>query len=139
MQRSSTILVNRSMLSCENIVKSKSILFQLYNEVNEDFDNIISVILFAKQYTLHPTVISPKALKAELSAIRLNPNIQFPVPFSYYNEIYKCFEICEISAVYDSEIIIFAFTILLVHEPMFNLFNLIPLPASQQYLLTYKL
>lgn len=46
-----------------------SILFQIYNEINEEFDNVISAILFTKQNTLHPTVITPKALRMELLRI----------------------------------------------------------------------
>lgn len=47
------------------IMEYTSILFKLFNEINEEFDSIIVAILFAQQNTLHPIVITPNDLKNE--------------------------------------------------------------------------
>lgn len=112
------------------ILEYTSILFQIFNELNQEFDNIIAAILFAKQNTLHPIVITPNTLKNELSKITLNSDVQFPISIHDYTEIYKFFSLCEISAVYNNEILIFSIKIPLVREQLFNIYNLIPLPAA---------
>lgn len=111
------------------IIDYISLLMQMTSELNQEFDNIISAILFAKQNNLHPSIISPRDLKHELSQIKLNSDIQFPIPIHNYNNIYKYFSICELSAFYDNDILIFTIKIPLVHDQLYNIYNLIPLPV----------
>lgn len=109
-----------------------SLLTQMSSELNEQYDVIISAILFAKQNTIHPMVISPRSLRNELLKVKLNTENQFPISLNDYNNIHKYFSICELSVVYDNELLIYAIKIPLVNEQVFNLYKLFPLPVPHQ-------
>lgn len=90
---------------------------------------IISSILFAKQNILHPLVITVQNLKNELLKIKLDSNVQFPVPLNKDFQIHNYFSINKISVIYDNFNLIYVIRILLVDTQIFTLYNLIPLPS----------
>lgn len=111
------------------ITEYLALLSQMIAELQEQYDTIISSILFAKQNTLHPSIITPKDIKNELMQVKLNPATQFPIPLNDYNNIYKYFSISDLSVVFDNEVLIVAIKIPLVQAQTYYLYNLIPLPV----------
>lgn len=112
------------------ITENMGFLSELINELNEEFDVLISSILFARQNTIHPSIITPVNLQKELLKVRLTTDAQFPISINNVYNIHKYFSICDLSVVYDRENIIYAIKIPLVHEQIYNLYNLIPLPTQ---------
>lgn len=117
-----------SMTFAQKVTDHLNLLTLLANELNEEFDIVISSILFSKQNILHPNVITPRHLKDELSKIKLNSNLEFPYETQNIDNAHKYLEICTLSVFYSNKILIFAIKIPLVTKVSFNLFNLIPLP-----------
>ncbi|KAL3273995.1 hypothetical protein HHI36_015413 [Cryptolaemus montrouzieri] len=72
----------------------------IMDNLEENFDVIISAILFSKQNVLHPSVITPKQLRQELLKIKISGSSEFPVDVDNYNEIYKYFSISTLSVLY---------------------------------------
>lgn len=118
-----------SLSQSQIITEYLTLLFQMITQFNEEYDTIISSILFAKQNTLHPSVITPKDLKNELMQVKLSSATQFPIPLNDYNNIYKYFSISELSVIFDNEVLIVAIKIPLVQEQTYYLYNLVPLPV----------
>lgn len=114
-----------------------SLLNELVSELNEEYDIIISSILFAKQNIIHPNVISPKNLREELIKIKSNANIILPIPVINYDNIYKYYSICKLNAVYNNELLIFTVKIPITTDMKFNLYNLIPIPTFDPKSNTY--
>lgn len=119
-----------SLSRTQIITEYLMLLSQMIQELNEEYDTLISAILFSKQNTLHPSIITPKDLRNELMQIKLASDCQFPIPLNDYNNIYKYFSISELSVIYDHELLIVAIKIPLVHERTYNLYKIIPLPAQ---------
>lgn len=119
-----------SLAHSESFLEHNTLLIQLVEELNEQFDVIISSILFAKQNILHPSIITPKNLQLELLKVKLSGDIEFPISVTEYDQIYKYFSIAELSVVYNQEVLIYAIKLPLVHQRTYNLYNLIPLPVS---------
>lgn len=111
------------------VLRQLTLLNTLISEVREQLDVLIESILFTKENILHPSVITPKSLKTELEKIRINSNLQLPFSPHNYNNVQKYFSVCQLSAFYDGEILIFSIKIPLVTEILYNFYNLIPLPS----------
>lgn len=105
-----------------------NLITQIITGLNEQFDVIISSILFAKKNILHPSIITPKHLQEELSKIKLNAGQDFPISPDDNENIYQYFSICEIAVIYINKILIYALRIPLVTKELFQLYNIIPLP-----------
>lgn len=114
------------------IIKHINLIVQVITEVNEQCDILISTILFAKQNIIHPSIISPVNLRQELLKVKLRNNVEFPIPINNLNNIYKYFSICDLTVIFDNENLIYAIKIPLVHEQLYNLYHLIPLPVVYQ-------
>ncbi|XP_063920701.1 uncharacterized protein LOC135135549 [Zophobas morio] len=112
----------------EDIITHLNLLTQLITELNEEYDVLISSILFAKQNVLHPSIINPKELQTQLASITLRSSLQFPIPIDDYRSLYKYFSLCQVSVLFDGDNLIFVIQIPLVHEQTFILYKLIPLP-----------
>ena len=113
----------------QRISETIHILVQMTTEVNENYDIIISSILFAKQNNLHPSIMSPKDLRNELLKIKLN-SAELPIPLNNINDIHHYFPILKLSTVFLNGILLFAIKIPLVHNQLYNLYHLIPLPVA---------
>lgn len=105
------------------------LLTELTLELNEEYDVIIASILFAKQHILHPFIITPTSLKSELSKIKLNANVQFPIPLEEDSKIHRYFSLSEISVIYDNTNLIYVIRIPLADVQSFALYKLVPLPS----------
>ncbi|XP_025831978.1 uncharacterized protein LOC112904924 [Agrilus planipennis] len=104
---------------------------QVINDLKEECEAEISSILFAKQNIIHPSVITPLSLREELSKIKFNTNIEFPISPVDIENFYKYFSICDITVSYDGQILIYAIKIPIVNEKIYTLYNLIPLPVRK--------
>ncbi|XP_030752906.1 uncharacterized protein LOC115890598 isoform X2 [Sitophilus oryzae] len=102
---------------------------QLLEDLDEEYDILISSITLAKHNILHPKVISPKDLLNELSNVKLVNGLHFPLSISY-STIHKYFEISKLQVLLSGTILIFGISIPLVEELNYNLFKLLPLPVS---------
>ncbi|KAL3283938.1 hypothetical protein HHI36_018106 [Cryptolaemus montrouzieri] len=105
-----------------------NLLTQMVTEISEEMNIQIESLLFARQNIIHPSIINPVNLRKELLKIKLENNLDFPIPINDIDKIYHYFSICRLGVIYDQEIIIYAIKIPLVHKQLFNLYNLIPLP-----------
>lgn len=72
--------INKLKLS-ETVAQHIILLTYLTTETNEQLDNIVNALLFAKRNTLHPSVLSPMQLTTELNSNlhMLKNGINFPV------------------------------------------------------------
>lgn len=86
---SSTTKRVNSLTFMQTITNQLNLLTQLTNELKEEFDTIISAILFSKQDILHPTVITPRHLKDELLKIKLTSTLEFPFDLDALDNAYK--------------------------------------------------
>ncbi|KAH1028868.1 hypothetical protein HUJ05_002190, partial [Dendroctonus ponderosae] len=105
-----------------------NLLTQLINELKEEFDTTTSAIPIAKQNVIHPTVISPRHLREELSKVKINSNLEFPFEPENLDNAYKYHDICALSVIYANKILIFAIHVPLVTKEVYQMYNLIPLP-----------
>ncbi|XP_055858938.1 uncharacterized protein LOC129921228 [Episyrphus balteatus] len=105
-------------------------LTYLINECNEQYDLIISAILFSKTNILHPSIITPKRFIDELlnNTHRLNNGKSFPLPLEYDNS-FKLIEISKLKAFYKENKLVFVIQTPLVTYTEFNLYKLHPLPV----------
>lgn len=125
-----TVTKINSLTYSQTITDHFNLLSHLINELNEEFDVIISSILFSKQNVLHPSVITPRHLLNELSKIKINANFEFPINNNNIENAYKYFEICELSVIYVNKILIYAIKIPLVTNELYQLYNLVSLPIQ---------
>lgn len=107
-----------------------NLLSQIISELNEELDQIISAILFSKQNTLHPSVITPRHLYYELLKIKINSNFEFPIDNNNIEGIHKYLQICQLSVIYSNKNLIYAIKIPLVTKELYQLYNLVPLPTK---------
>lgn len=101
------------------------LLINLENQYNE----IINAILFAKNNSLHPSVLTPSQLVKELSKTLpfLPTSTSYVFPLEDHNS-YKFIDVLTITYYFFNNRIIFVISNPLVTTNNFNLYNLIPLP-----------
>ncbi|XP_072161742.1 uncharacterized protein [Bemisia tabaci] len=112
------------------ILRQLNLLNTLIAELRDELNVLIESILFIKQKVIHPSIITPKSLKTELEKIKLTGDNELPFAPQNFNNIYKYFTICNIAAFYDNDLLIFSIKIPLVTGITYNLFHLLPLPAT---------
>ena len=120
---------NNELLS--TITDHINLLNELTYQMETEFDNLISAILFAKRNILHPSIITPKHLLQELRSARLPIDREFPV-LNEFKNIFHYIDICKINAVFTDGILIFSIKIPLVHSQKFRLYRLIPFPTPSK-------
>ena len=120
---------NHELLS--KITDHINLLNELTYQMEIEFDDLISAILFAKKNILHPSVITPKHLLLELKSARLPIDREFPVLMEFKN-IFHYVDICKIKAVFTDGILIFSIKIPLIHSQNFRLYRLIPFPTPSK-------
>ena len=126
--KSTTKRIN-SLTYAQTVTDHLNLLTQLVNELHEEFDVIISAILFSKQNIIHPYVITPRHLRQELLKIKLGSNLELPYDIENIDNAYKYIDICSLTVIYANKVLIFAIHIPLVTKDQFQLYNLIPLPV----------
>ncbi|KAL1516260.1 hypothetical protein ABEB36_000179 [Hypothenemus hampei] len=110
-----------------------NLLLQMVTELSEEYDVIISSILFAKQGVIHPNVISPRELRDALLKIKLNTDLNFPISLVNYNDIHKYFSISGLYVGYNNDILIFSIKIPITSDVKYNLYNMLPLPVLDMF------
>lgn len=129
---SSIIRIN-SLTYVQTVMDHLNLLSQITEELDEEFDVIISSILFSKQNILHPSIITPKSLREELLKINnKRTDLDFPIDLDDNANIFKYTQICSLSVVYTNKVLIYAIKIPLVTKDLYQLYNLIPLPVQYQ-------
>lgn len=118
-----------SLTYAQTVTDHFNLVTQLVNELNEEFDEIISAILFSKQGIIHPSIITPRHLRDELAKVKINSQLEFPYNLDNLNNAYKYIEICSLSVVYSNRILIYAIKVPLVIKNIFEIYNLIPIPT----------
>lgn len=110
------------------------LLTYLVNELNEELDNLINAILFAKKNVIHPTVITPIQLIAEIreNKIHISNGLTFPIEPTLENA-HTLMDISELTVYYMNGKLVFIIQIPLSDDILFNLFHLIPLPMPHSY------
>lgn len=107
-----------------------NLLSQLIVELREELEVTISAILFSKQNVLHPSIITPRRFYNELLKVKTNTNFEFPINNDNIDNVYKYFEICQLSVIYANKNLIYAIKIPLVTKELYQLYNLVPLPTK---------
>ncbi|KAJ8966794.1 hypothetical protein NQ314_003290 [Rhamnusium bicolor] len=112
----------------QEIEEHFSLLTLVVNEIESECSNLIQTILYAKQNSLHPFIITPQQLIIELikTLPHLKNSISYPLPL-VQNNAYKYFNLISIKYYLSSERIVFVISIPLVSQE--NYF-LIPLPVK---------
>lgn len=110
-----------------------AMLTYLTNELNEECDNLINSILFAKRNILHPSIITPIQLINELDSNSnlLPKGISFPIPINVeYAHILS--DIISLQVYYIENKLVFVINIPLSNEQEFNLYRIFPLPVPHR-------
>ncbi|XP_028164770.1 uncharacterized protein LOC135081622 [Ostrinia nubilalis] len=112
--------INSLLTSLESIILTLSF----------DIDDVNNAILFAKLNVLHPTVLNPYQLYSELDKHRnsLPKHSELPVSLTLQN-IHELIDISKLICFYHLNKIIIIVNIPLVLPQVYNLHNVIPLPA----------
>lgn len=114
----------------EIITQHIGLLSYLSNEINEEIDNLINAVLFARKNTLHPMVITPIQLVTELSNnVQFLPKgLKFPVPCNLENA-HILFNIINLQVYLKNSNLVFILNLPLTEESYFTLYRLLPLPV----------
>ncbi|KAK0071376.1 hypothetical protein PV325_013038, partial [Microctonus aethiopoides] len=116
-------LVQLQQLISEQI----SSLNNVFNDMNDYCESIISAIILAKNNILHTNVISPNELLIKLSQIQLHQSQKLPIELTK-NTINEYYSILKISINKVENNIIFAIKIPIVESTTYVLYEVIPLP-----------
>lgn len=106
-----------------------NLLTYLTNELNEELDNIINSILFAKRNVLHPSILTPIQLIAELNNNNylLKSGLNFPL-FPSIENAHTFMDIVDLQVFYINNKLMFIINIPLTDPAIFTLYRCIPLP-----------
>lgn len=106
-----------------------NLLSYLTNELSEQFDTLISAVLFAKNNIIHPSIITPTNLvRTLLKDAKLTlEGTHFPFEINE-NNIHKLMDVIKLSSYYNNHKIVFVIKIPLTNIQIFNLYNLVPFP-----------
>lgn len=101
----------------------------LLNELEIEFNEIISIILFVKKNIVHPSLMSPETMLIELrKSIQSLPSGK-ALPFELtIDKMNLYLEISKIQYAYKSNKLIFVINVPIIDETSYNIYHLIPLP-----------
>lgn len=107
-------------------------LTYLVNELNEQYDQIIDAVLFAKSNILHPVILTPKHFIDEINnnVKLLTDGKSFPLPLDYDNA-YKLLDLSRLRVYYQDGKLVFVVQVPLVKNQLFNIYNLFSLPIPK--------
>lgn len=127
--RKENILINK-LITAEAINEHLMLLTFLVNDLNEQFDNFINAILFAKKNIIHPSIITPIQLITEINEnkFKIENGLTFPIETSLENA-HTLIDISELTVYYMNGKLIFIIQIPLSDDNLFILYHLIPLPV----------
>lgn len=122
----------------EQITSNLNLLTFLITNLEQNFDDIINAILFAKKNILHPVVITPRQIVSEFEKImKLIPvGLSLPIQPSLENT-HLIFDLCELQVFYKNEKIIFVINIPLTENIEFEIYKIIPLPIPHDGILSF--
>lgn len=122
----------------EEVLEHISTLLYLINELEIKLNEIIDIVLFAKNNVLHPSLLSPKLFLSELdkSTQFLTNGKKFPTELTYSN-LNTLLSISRIKSVYKNNRLIFVISVPITDEPNYKIYHLIPLPIPHKDKLSY--
>lgn len=129
-----TSATNRTLLNQDlkqNIGDHITLLLLLFTELNREYSNLIQSILFAKQNTLHPSILTPTKIMTELSKTKmfLPPNTNYPLPLSVLNA-YELMDLLTLSVYYTESKLIFVIEVPITENDRYTLYHLLPVPTN---------
>lgn len=116
----------------ENINQHLTFLTLMCNELNNELSTLITAVLFAKQHTLHPKIISPIQYIDELQkTIKYVPTgLHYPYRLDY-SFAHELLNLVTLQVFYMNNRLIYVISNPLISETTYHLYALIPLPILQ--------
>ncbi|XP_063915349.1 uncharacterized protein LOC135131502 [Zophobas morio] len=112
------------------VTEHMTLLLQLTHSLDKDFDNLISVVLFAQRNQVHPFIITPEQFLRELkSTLSYVPSSKkYPLPLISGNA-HDLLKLTELKLFYSHSELIYIISVPLVMDITFTIYHLIPLPV----------
>lgn len=112
-----------------------SLLTFMLSELEHEYSNIISSVLFAKSNSVHPLIISPKQLLDELTkTLSFLPHTSsYVLPLELKN-IHELMKLTTVKCFFNNNRIIYRISNPLMNTNIYNLYNLIPFPVIKNSL-----
>lgn len=115
-----------------------TLLLIMFTELSREYSNLVNSILFAKQHTLHPSILTPNQIVRELSKTRkhLPTGTSYPVQLNKSNA-YELLRLISLSVYYMDNKLIFVIYVPIAENTMFTMYHLLPVPMSSSNNNTY--
>lgn len=113
----------------QTIDEQFSLLTFMLSELENEYSTIVDSMLFSKSNSIHPLIITPNQLIAELAkTLPFLPSYStYVLPLDQVNA-YKIYDNVKVKSYFNQNRIIYVFSNRLINSQRYNLYNLIPLP-----------
>ncbi|KAE9539574.1 hypothetical protein AGLY_004826 [Aphis glycines] len=108
-----------------------SIFTALMTQYSYETQTLSAIITAARTGVLHPSLVTPRELAAQLVDVKLNLPLNLNLPMGTFpSEIHEFTKITKIAVFYSGSQIVFLIKIPLITETQLTLFKIIPIPHS---------
>ncbi|KAE9530058.1 hypothetical protein AGLY_011520, partial [Aphis glycines] len=118
-------------LSLNDVSPSYHIFTALMTQYSYETQTLSAIITAARTSVLHPSLVTPRELAAQLVDVKLNLPLNLNLPMGTLpSEIHEFTKITKIAVFYSGSQIVFLIKIPLITETQLTLFKIIPIPHS---------
>ncbi|KAE9543426.1 hypothetical protein AGLY_002226 [Aphis glycines] len=128
------IELKQKQISLETNIKAlinNTIFTALMTQYSYETQTLSAIITAARTGVLHPSLVTPRELAAQLVDVKLNLPLNLNLPMGTLpSEIHEFTKITKIAVFYSGSQIVFLIKIPLITETQLTLFKIIPIPHS---------